>query len=186
MQKKIKQAKILRNFRKIHKYTGISLVIFFLLVAISGIALGWKKHSAGIILPKTQEGTSKDLKNWIPIYKLETLANEVAKKEINKTKQLKLDKIDVRKNKGIVKFIYKTNNYEVQLDGATGKVLHKGVRYSDWIEDLHDGSLFDDLLSTNNEPIKVSYTSILGVALVVFCITGIWLWYGPKQMRKNR
>lgn len=54
--KRLQQAKILRNFRKVHKYTGITLVIFFLLVAFTGLTLGWKKHSSGKTLPKTLQG----------------------------------------------------------------------------------------------------------------------------------
>jgi hypothetical protein len=26
----------------------------------------------------------------------------------------------------------------------------------------------------------------MGVSLLVFTITGFWLWYGPKRMRRNK
>lgn len=96
-----------------------------------------------------------------------------------------LDRIDVRPEKGIAKFIF-GRQMEVQIDGATGEVLHIGKRHSDWIEDLHDGSLFDDLLKIEGEPIKVGYTLVSGLALLGFCFTGVWLWYGPKFLKKSK
>jgi succinate dehydrogenase/fumarate reductase cytochrome b subunit len=39
------QAKLLRTFRKIHRTTGAFLFVFFFFVAVSGLLLGWKKHS---------------------------------------------------------------------------------------------------------------------------------------------
>ncbi len=96
-----------------------------------------------------------------------------------------LDRMDVSVTKGIVKFIFVENNWEVQLDGATGKVLHVGQRHSDCIETIHDGSILDTYFNTGNGQIKLFYTNIMGLALVLFTITGFWLWYGPKRMNKR-
>ena len=30
------------------------------------------------------------------------------------------------------------------------------------------------------------YTTTMKLALVTFTITGFWLWYGPKRMRRNQ
>lgn len=38
-----KQAKTLRIFRKVHRTTGALLFVFFFVVAITGLLLGWKK-----------------------------------------------------------------------------------------------------------------------------------------------
>ncbi|MEO0002203.1 MAG: hypothetical protein RL766_2249, partial [Bacteroidota bacterium] len=37
------QAKILRIFRKVHRLTGAFLFIFFFVVSVTGLLLGWKK-----------------------------------------------------------------------------------------------------------------------------------------------
>lgn len=41
-----RQAKLLRVFRKVHRATGALLFIFFFIVAITGLLLGWKKTAA--------------------------------------------------------------------------------------------------------------------------------------------
>ncbi|HEX8337897.1 MAG TPA: hypothetical protein VF621_14265, partial [Pyrinomonadaceae bacterium] len=71
----------------------------------------------------------------------------------------------------------------VQLDGATGEVLHVERRRADFIENLHDGSILDYLAGTEGGQIKLAYTSIMGLALLTFTVTGFWLWYGPKRFR---
>tara|TARA_R110000782_G_scaffold108223_1_gene196682 strand:- start:316 stop:894 length:579 start_codon:yes stop_codon:yes gene_type:complete len=183
--KRQRQAKLLRIFRKIHRITGASLFLFFFFIATTGLLLGWKKHSAGIILSKSYQGSSIELKDWLPIDSLNSMANYYLLEKISPELSTDIDRIDIRKDKGMVKFIYSEHLWGLQLDGATGKLLHVDRRYSDLIENIHDGSILDKYLGTSNNQIKVFYTTIMGVALLVFTITGFWLWYGPKRMRRN-
>ena len=183
--KRQRQAKLLRIFRKIHRITGASLFLFFFFIATTGLLLGWKKHSAGIILSKSYQGSSIELKDWLPIDSLNSMANYYLLEKISPELSTEIDRIDIRKDKGMVKFIYSEHLWGLQLDGATGKLLHVDRRYSDLIENIHDGSILDKYLGTSNNQIKVFYTTIMGVALLVFTITGFWLWYGPKRMRRN-
>ncbi|TDT46312.1 PepSY-associated transmembrane protein [Maribacter spongiicola] len=183
--KRQRQAKWLRIFRKVHRTTGAALFIFFFIISITGLLLGWKKHSGGILLSKSYEGTSTELKHWLPIDSLHTLANSYLLENVSPELSTKIDRIDIRKDKGMVKFVYDEHYWGLQLDGATGKLLHVEKRYSDLIEQVHDGSIIDDYLGTSNKQIKVFYTSIMGLALLLFTITGFWLWYGPKRMRRN-
>lgn len=176
------QAKVLRIFRKIHRTTGALLFVFFFFISISGIFLGWKKDSFGIILPESYEGTSTELAEWLPLSELENKAITVLKDSVSPSISTEISRIDVRKEKGMVKFIFEDHFYGIQLDGATGEVLHVGKRYSDLIENIHDGSILDNYLGTSGV-LKLVYTSIMGTALLIFTITGFWLWYGPKRMR---
>lgn len=183
--KRAEQAKVLRLFRKIHRLTGASLFIFFFIVSVTGLLLGWKKHSGGILLAKTYNGTSKDLKDWLPIDSLHTIACNVIHDSISKDLSIDVDRIDIRKNKGVVKFVFSDHYWGVQLDGVTGNLLNIERRRSDFIEKIHDGSILDQYLNTSDGQIKLIYTTVIGLALLVFTITGFWLWYGPKRMRKN-
>jgi len=182
--KRAEQAKILRLFRKIHRLTGAALFIFFFVIAITGLLLGWKKHSGGILLAKTENGTSTYLKDWLPIDSLHSIACKVVRDSISADLSIEVDRIDIRKSKGIVKFVFSNHYWGVQLDGATGKLLRVERRRADFIEKIHDGSILDQYLNTSNGQIKLIYTTVLGLALLVFTITGFWLWYGPKRMRK--
>ncbi|WP_224483855.1 PepSY domain-containing protein [Robertkochia aurantiaca] len=185
-QKRKKQARTLRLFRKAHRLTGAFLFVFFFFISISGIMLGLKKHVNHSLLPKTETGTSSELSEWLPLEELHKKAVITLHERVSPHASAELDKIDVRKDKGIAKFVFAEGNWGIQLDGATGEVLNVGRRHSDFLEDLHDGSVLDDLLGTSNEQIKVTYTTVTGLALLLFTITGFWLWYGPKRMKRNR
>lgn len=183
--KRQKQAKVLRIFRKVHRISGALLFFFFLFVSLSGLLLTWKKNSNGVLLPVTQQGTSSNLELWLPLDSLAQLAHKTAHSNINTDLDLTLDRIDVRNEKGIAKFRYKEGNWEVQLDGVTGEVLSTGKRYSDVLENIHDGSIIDAYLPTNGY-FKLVYASIMGLGLLLFTVTGFWLWYGPKVLKKTR
>ncbi len=104
---------------------GIFLFVFFIFISVSGVLLGWKKHSGGVLLPVTTKGSSSQLAKWLPLVDLELKAFEVLHDSVGKTLSLELDRIDVRKEKGIVKFIFAKHLNSIQLDGATGDVLRK-------------------------------------------------------------
>ena len=175
-----KQAQTLRWTRKIHRWTGLSLLVFFILIALSGILLGWKKNSQGYILPDTMKGQTAELNDWLSINRLSQLALAAAED----LKQPTIDRIDIRPDKGVAKFTFTDSYLEIQIDGATGQVLQSALRRSDWIEQLHDGSIVDLTFGWKAGFFKLIYTSLMGLALLTFAATGFWLWYGPKKMKK--
>jgi uncharacterized iron-regulated membrane protein len=177
-----KQAKWIRMFRWLHRKLAVALFLFFLLVAITGLLLGIKKHT-GHLAP-TQKGTSADLSKWLSTDSLEKIARAYLIDSVSQDLSTELDRIDIRPGKGIAKFKYKDHYWGLQLDCATGKVLLLERRTGDFIEDLHDGSIIDDWLGTGDEQVKVGYTVIMGTSLLLLVLSGIWLWYGPKLIRK--
>ena len=178
-----RQARTLRLFRKIHRTTGALLFALFFVLACTGLLLGWKKHSGGLILPKSYAGTSTDMREWLPVSVLHARAVAVARDSISPDLSLELERIDIRPDKGMVKFVFVEGYWGIQIDCATGNLLHIERRRSDFIENIHDGSILDYLTGTSGEQIKLVYTSMMGVALLTFTITGFWLWLGPKRMR---
>jgi hypothetical protein len=176
-------ARLLRTFRKIHRWTGAALFVIFLFISISGLLLGWKKHSAGVILAKTEKGTSNNLQDWLPFDSLENNAIRYLH-DIDPGLSAEIDRMDVRPDKGTVKIRFKDHFTGLQLDGATGALLTSETRRSDFIENIHDGSIIDNLIGIPNGYFKLFYTTIAGLALLLFTVTGFWLWYGPKRMRK--
>ena len=75
----------------------------------------------------------------------------------------------------MIKFVFIEGFWGVQLDGATGKLLHIERRRSDFIEKIHDGSILDLYFKTDSGLIKLVYTTVMGTALLIFTITGFWL-----------
>ncbi|MHC1702888.1 MAG: PepSY domain-containing protein [Tenuifilaceae bacterium] len=180
-----KQARFIRVFRKIHRITAIMLFVFFFFIAVTGLLLGIKKHSGGVILSKSYTGISTDLKTWLPIDSLHSYACKIFRDSISSTLPLDLERIDIRKDKGMVKFVFVEGFWGIQLDGTTGELLHIERRRADFIEKIHDGSILDYYFKTSNTQIKLVYTIVMGLALLIFTITGFWLWIGPKRMRKK-
>ena len=83
------------------------------------------------------------------------------------------------KRKGIVKILFEKGWWEVQLDCTTGAVYSTAQRHADWIEQLHDGSII-------SAKFKLISMNLLGIGLALMVLTGIWLWYGPKLVRRLR
>lgn len=183
--KKNPSAALLRNFRQVHRKVAIVLVLFFFFTAVTGLLLGWKKNSGGLLLAPTGKGVSTDVKTWLTLDSLHKKAIQVLHDSISPELSPVLDRIDARPSKGVVKFVFADHYWGIQLDAATADVVSIERRNSDFIEDLHDGSFFDALLGTNDEPIKLVYTTVMGSALLLLSVTGFWLWYGPKLMRKK-
>lgn len=181
-----KSANLLRILRKLHRQIAIFLFAFFLIISITGLLLGWKKNSFGIILPPISKGVSTDLKTWLPLDSLQTIAVTTLHDSISKTLSSDIERIDARPSKGIVKFVFNDDYWEIQLDGTTGNVLQINRRKSDIIENIHDGTILDVLFNTKNDQFKLSYTTIMGLALLALTGTGFWLWYGPKRIRQQK
>ncbi|RNI28658.1 PepSY-associated TM helix domain-containing protein [Rufibacter latericius] len=184
--KRQKKARVLRDFRKVHRLTGALLFVFFFVVSITGLLLGWKKHTGGLILAKTYTGTSTNLKDWLPVDSLTANAFRAVHDSLGADASLTLDRIDMRPDKGTVKFLFVEKYLGVQLDATTGKLLHLETRRADFIENLHDGSILDRWFGVESGVLKVMYSTIMGVALLIFTITGFWLWYGPKRMKQDK
>lgn len=136
-------------------------------------------------MAKSYKGTSTDLKDWLSIDSLHKNATKIFRDSISTTLSMELDRIDVRQDKGMVKFVFINGFWGIQLDGTTDELLHIERRRSDFIEKVHDGSILDYYFNTNNGEVKLLYTTVMGTALLIFTITGFWLWYGPKRMKQK-
>jgi len=172
-----RQARVLRSTRSIHRWTGLALFVFFFVIGITSVLLGWKKDS-DYLMPPTSRGSSTDLTEWLPTDRLLTIAQTTLRDSLGPAYSTEIDRIDYRPGKGSIKFLFDGHYQEVQLDGATGTLLSLGTRRSDFIERIHDGSIVSDTT-------KVVYSTVMGLATVVFTVSGFWLWYGPRRMRRS-
>ncbi len=168
--------KKLRQFRILHKWIGISLAFFILISSVTGVLLGWKKNIE-LLQPKMYSGTSDQLANW---KSFDVIANSAKRAVDSVTKRsIEIDRMDVRPDKGVVKVLFAEGYWEAQVDGKTGKVFSVAQRHADWIEHVHDGSIINDF-------VKLIYTNIIGVGLIILALSGSFLWYGPKVVRKMK
>jgi len=172
-------AKQTRVHRKLHSWISVSMVLFMLVMAITGILLAWKKQLK--LLPKTQKSKVEQADQWIPVEEMARLGREFAQDSLGKSSEI--DRIDIRPDKGIAKIVFKYHFTELQLDGFSGKVLSVAQRNSDLIEKIHDGSILDFLTNPDGEGFKISYSTLTGLALTILSLTGIFLWYNPRWIK---
>lgn len=167
-------ARSVRSYRKWHKYFGLSIALFVLISALTGILLAWKKN-VELLQPPTQKGSTTEMGQWQPVEGLAWVSIQ-AVDSLGLTAD-NFDRIEYRPTKGIAKVIFDTGSWEVQIDATSLEVLSVAKRHSDWIEHLHDGSIISD-------GFKLVSMNILGIGLVVLLVTGLWLWLGPRRIRK--
>ena len=166
----------LRQFRSIHKWIGISVALFMLVASITGVMLGWKKN-VELLQPATLKGGTLDVTKWVNFEKISQSALSAIDSVTNEKNSI--DRLDVRFDKGIIKVLFTKGYWEAQVDAATGKTLSVAQLHADWIEHIHDGSIINDFF-------KLIYTNYIGFGLLFLSITGFWLWYGPKRIRKAK
>jgi hypothetical protein len=147
-----------------------------LITSITGVMLGWKKN-VELLQPATLKGGSLDVRKWVSF---ETVSQSALRAIDSVTQEENsIDRLDVRYNKGIIKVLFTKGYWEVQVDASTGKALSVAQRHADWIEHIHDGSIINDFF-------KLLYTNYIGWGLLILAISGFWLWYGPKVIRKAK
>lgn len=157
---------------------GVVLSLFLIISATTGILLALKKEVA-LIQPPTAKGSSQEFKDWKPFAEIDSLAKAAFYLAHPQQSDNLVDRFDARPSKGIVKVLFKKGYWEVQIDAVSGEIKSIEKRHSDWIEALHDGSIVSDLF-------KLISMNFLGFGLLALITTGLWLWYGPKKIRKKK
>ena len=155
------KVKALRWLRVLHKWMGVPLIIFFFIIGITSILLAWKKKVD--LLPPTQKSEFLEMER------------------LGESKEV--DRIDIRPDKGIAKVTFKNHFKEVQVDGFSGEILSVDIRHSDWIEKVHDGSIID-FYTSGDEGAKLTYSTLVSLGLILLAISGFYLWYYPKLIRR--
>jgi hypothetical protein len=149
--------------RRVHYWTSAIVALPLLIVICSGILLQLKKHWAWV-QPVEQRGSVT-----APVIGLsQVLASLKGEPSLNVTSWDDVERLDVRPAKGIAKAML-TSGVEVQVDLGTGAVMQAEIRRSDWIESLHDGSIF-------GAATKLGLFLPAAVALLVLWLGGMWMW----------
>ncbi|MEM7105566.1 MAG: PepSY-associated TM helix domain-containing protein [Bacteroidota bacterium] len=173
--KKDKLIRSLRQFRIWHRYIGLVLSVLLVISAITGVLLAWKKN-VDLLQPPSQKGISTALVDWKSFEEVAVIAVTALADSIGRANP-EIDRMDARPSKGMIKVLFSEGNWEVQVDGTSGEVLSIAKRHSDWIENLHDGSII-------SEGFKLISMNTLGIGLLFLIAAGVWLWYGPKKIKK--
>lgn len=172
-------AKSTRWYRKAHRFVAIPLLLFIVVMSITGLLLTWKDE----LQLKPQSASTSGRGNLISLSQIEETA-------VNYMDSLKLsnaiNRIDYRPRKGVAKVRFENHFTELQIDCYTGAIISQKTRTADIIEMIHDGSIIDYIFNSEGHPTKLFYSSIISLGLLFLSISGFWLWLKPKQIKKNK
>lgn len=173
-------AKSTRWYRKWHRLFAIPLLLFIVIMSVTGFLLTWKDELG--FKPSTTTVNS-DGRSLISL-------TEIEKNAVSYIDSLKLsndiNRIDYRPRKGIAKVRFEDHFTELQIDCYTGEIISEATRTADVIEMIHDGSIIDYLIDSNGTPTKLLYSTSIALGLLFLSISGFWLWLKPKQIKKNK
>jgi len=179
-QKNKNLAKSTRWYRKMHSLVAISLLLFITIMSATGLLLAWKDQ-LGFKPATVKINTSNK-----PLLSL----SQIEYNAIHYIDSLKLsntiNRIDYRPRKGIAKVRFEEHFTELQIDCYTGAIISEKTRTADIIEMIHDGSIVDYLFNLKSNPLKLFYSTLIGLGLLFVSFSGFLLWLRPKQIKKNK
>lgn len=159
--------------RKIHYWLAVAAALPMLIVIVSGLFLQTKKHFDWI-QPTERRGSGTT-----PVISLPDvleISRTVPEAGIDSWDDI--SRLDVRPGRGMLK-VRARNDWEIQIDTATGAILQTAYRRSDLIESIHDGSFF-------HESVKTWIFLPAGIVLLILWLTGIYLFILPYLVRRRR
>jgi uncharacterized iron-regulated membrane protein len=159
----------------VHRWTALTVALFFMLISITGLLLLLKKRVEWI-QPPTQAGAAGDVSELLPLQEVLKIALDQGHPDFATLDDI--DRIDFRLGERVHKIRSAHHHAEMQIDAITGEVLSIDVRNSDLLEDLHDGSWFGELAHNWLWP-------VLSMALLTLVLTGLWMWASPRIKRSR-
>lgn len=152
--------------RKVHYWASAVIAIPLIIVAVTGAFLQLRKQIAWV-QPPEQRGSVKT-----PQIELSHILQALKNHEPLQVEGWEhVNRLDVRPDKGIVK-VWLKSNWEAQIDLGTGEILQVAYRRSDWIESIHDGSIFGDT-------VKLGIFFPAAIGLVLLWLGGVWMFIYP-------
>ena len=160
----------------IHKWIGLILGCVLIASAITGLLLLLKKDYPWL-QPPTQAGTVAAPAEYRPLGEVFDTVFAAGIPQLQSMADV--ERVDFRPSKGVHKIHSHHDNVEVQVDAVSLQLWGPEVRRSDWIEQLHDGSLLGDA-------VHGWFMPLFAVALVVLAVTGYLVWLWPKLVKRRK
>jgi uncharacterized iron-regulated membrane protein len=176
--------KRLGKLRRLHHKVGAALGYLFAILGLTGILLGWEIRLGGGPQGPPPHGSTTDLRQWQPLATLVEAARGAVRDSSGGKAPGDVRRLEARPDQGLVLVQFEGAEWSAQVDAGTGHVLGMEKRRFNLVKAIHEGSIVDQLLGTDEVFMK-AYTTLMGGALLVLAFTGFWLWYGPKKLRKG-
>ena len=163
--------------RKVHYWASAVVAVPLFMIICTGIVLQLKKHWTWVQPPEQRGSVTQPVIELSQI--LESLKREPS---LHVQSWDDVNRLDVRPEKGVVKAWLKSD-WEAQIDLGTGEILQVWFRRSDWIESIHDGSIFGNV-------VKLGLFFPTAITLLLLWLGGMWMWLFPllnkRKVRRRR
>lgn len=158
--------------RKVHYWTSAVIAVPLVVIAATGSILQLKKHWSWV-QPAEQRGSTTT-----PTVELSGILDALKRRpDLQVEHWDHVKRIDVRPDKGIAK-VWLHTDYEAQVDLGTAEILQVAYRRSDWIESIHDGSIFGDA-------VKLLLYWPTAIGLVLLWLGGMWMFIFPLIHKRH-
>ncbi|MGE5084667.1 MAG: PepSY domain-containing protein [Bacillota bacterium] len=164
---------MMRSFRKWHRWVSAIVAIPFLITLVTGIILATRGFNSWV---QPEYLPIKDVPLSVSFEQILAAVQGVPEAQIQSWKDV--SQIDIRPDKGNIRVRARKTQWEIQIDGATGKVTGKGIRRSSFLVSLHEGAYFGSFVRYG-----VFFPASLGVLFLL--ISGIYIFAQPYFKRTN-
>jgi uncharacterized iron-regulated membrane protein len=171
---------LLRSSRTWHRKVASIFFVFFFIISLTAVLLGWKNLFAAKIykIEGKQQRAEASLHDWLPLDSLKNMAIVAFKEKMPTENDLKLESMNARLDRGFIRFSF-GSEYNVQLNALTGELQSIDKRAPQWILHLHSGELFDELLGIKF--FEKAYPTVLGLSLFFLTLSGFWMWFKTRK-----
>lgn len=163
------------NIKKIlsfHRKLSIGITFYLIIILFSGILLLLRRNISAI-QPKLGNTASKEV--MLSPKQILTVSKKIKDAEIKGWNDI--SHFRVYFDKGYV-LVRTKSGYQIQIDGVSAKVLSHGKRWTGWLIQLHEGTLFGK---------GVYYGVYLpaSILFLVLLVTGVYLFFAKAPRRKS-
>lgn len=161
------------KFRKWHRWISIAITFPFLITLTTGIVLATRGFNTWVQPrhPQLQTGLTLSFPRLLEIVK------EVPEAKIATWNDV--SQIDIRPGSGNIRVRAKHTQWEIQVDGTTGRITGKGIRRFAWLVAIHEGAYFGPWVRYG-----FFFPSALGVFFLL--VSGIVLYAQPFLNKRKK
>ncbi|MED3690940.1 PepSY-associated TM helix domain-containing protein [Peribacillus butanolivorans] len=172
-----KSVKLYQLSRKVHKWSGLILSVFFMFIAVTGLLLVYMIPLG--VADELRTGKDASPSQSIPMDKVVSIATSQGLPSVTSVEDI--FRIEYRPSANVYQVRF-NNSQGVQIDASTGKVLSTNPDYSTFLITLHDGSFFGNWY-------RYSILTMTGLSLILLSFSGYYMFGFPlykRQMAKKK
>ncbi|MDO7488510.1 PepSY domain-containing protein [Peribacillus sp. NPDC096622] len=163
--------KLYQLSRKVHKWAGLILSVFFMFIAVTGLLLVYMIPLG--VADELRTGKEASPSQSIPMDKVVSIATSQGLPGVTSVEDI--FRIEYRPSANVYQIRF-NNSQGVQIDASTGKVLSTNPDYSTFLITLHDGSFFGNWY-------RYSALTFAGLSLILLSFSGYYMVGYPLYKR---